>query len=242
MSFPAYMTGLTTGLSLIVAIGAQNAFVMRQGLRNEYVFAVCLACGLSDAVLIVLGVTSFRQIVALLPWFDPIMWYGGSAFLIWYGAGSLSSALLVVRRARGQQGGIIELSADSCDLPRAHMAQSACLSRYGRAARHDLDQISGARGFVRGGHHDRLFPVLLFAWLRRDMAATDLRQTVVLAHTGNADRDYDVDDRRQAVGWDVIPRSQRIVGKGADSGPSLSDRYTPALGPDETIACREPSF
>ena len=93
MSFPAYMTGLTTGLSLIVAIGAQNAFVMRQGLRNEYVFAVCLACGLSDAVLIVLGVTSFRQIVALLPWFDPIMRYGGSAFLIWYGAGSLSSAL-----------------------------------------------------------------------------------------------------------------------------------------------------
>ena len=93
MSFPAYMTGLTTGLSLIVAIGAQNAFVMRQGLRNEYVFAVCLACGLSDAALIVLGVTSFRQIVALLPWFDPIMRYGGSAFLIWYGAGSLSSAL-----------------------------------------------------------------------------------------------------------------------------------------------------
>jgi L-lysine exporter family protein LysE/ArgO len=93
MSFPAYVTGLTTGLSLIVAIGAQNAFVMRQGLRNEYVFAVCLACGLSDAVLIMLGVTSFRQIVALLPWFDPIMRYGGSAFLVWYGAGSLSSAL-----------------------------------------------------------------------------------------------------------------------------------------------------
>jgi L-lysine exporter family protein LysE/ArgO len=93
MNFPAYVTGLTTGLSLIVAIGAQNAFVMRQGLRNAYVFAVCLACGLSDAALIVLGVTSFRQIVALLPWFDPIMRYGGSAFLIWYGAGSLSSAL-----------------------------------------------------------------------------------------------------------------------------------------------------
>ena len=93
MSFPAYVTGLTTGLSLIVAIGAQNAFVMRQGLRNEYVFAVCLACGLSDAVLIVLGVTSFRQIVALLPSFDPIMRYGGGAFLIWYGAGNLSSAL-----------------------------------------------------------------------------------------------------------------------------------------------------
>jgi L-lysine exporter family protein LysE/ArgO len=93
MSFPVYVTGLITGLSLIVAIGAQNALVMRQGLRNEHVFAVCLACGLSDAVLIVLGVTSFRQIVALLPWFVPIMRYGGSAFLIWYGAGNLFSAL-----------------------------------------------------------------------------------------------------------------------------------------------------
>jgi L-lysine exporter family protein LysE/ArgO len=82
-----------TGLSLIVAIGAQNAFVMRQGLLNEHVFAVCLACGLSDAVLIGLGATSFRQIVALLPWFEPIMRYGGSAFLIWYGARNLNSAL-----------------------------------------------------------------------------------------------------------------------------------------------------
>ena len=93
MSFPVYMTGLVTGLSLIVAIGAQNAFVMRQGLRNEHVLAVCLACGLSDALLIVLGVTSFVQIAMLAPWLDAIMRYGGATFLIWYGARSLHSAL-----------------------------------------------------------------------------------------------------------------------------------------------------
>ena len=93
MSFSIYVTGLMTGLGLIVAIGAQNAFVMRQGLRNEHVFAVCLACGLSDAVLIVLGVTSFRQIAVLLPWLDPAMRCGGAAFLIWYGARNLYSAL-----------------------------------------------------------------------------------------------------------------------------------------------------
>ena len=93
MSFPVYMTGLVTGLSLIVAIGAQNAFVLRQGLRNEHVFAICLACGLSDAVLIVLGVTSFLQIAALATWLGPIMRYGGAAFLIWYGASNLYSAL-----------------------------------------------------------------------------------------------------------------------------------------------------
>lgn len=81
------------GLSLIVAIGAQNAFVLRQGLRNEHVFAVCLACALSDTSLIILGVTSLRQIVRWLPWLDPVMRYGGAAFLIWYGAKSLLSAL-----------------------------------------------------------------------------------------------------------------------------------------------------
>lgn len=92
MSFSIYFTGLMMGLSLIVAIGAQNAFILRQGLRNEHVFAVCLACALSDAVLIVLGVTSLRQIAAFLPWLDPVMRYGGTAFLVWYGARSLYSA------------------------------------------------------------------------------------------------------------------------------------------------------
>ncbi len=93
MNFPIYMTGLMMGLSLIVAIGAQNAFILRQGLRREHVFAVCLTCGLSDAVLILLGVTSLRQITTMLPWLDPAMRTGGAAFLIWYGARSLRSAL-----------------------------------------------------------------------------------------------------------------------------------------------------
>jgi L-lysine exporter family protein LysE/ArgO len=92
MDISIFFTGLMMGLSLIVAIGAQNAFVLRQGLRNEYVFAVCLACALSDAILIILGVTSLQRIVGLLPWLDPVMRYGGAAFLIWYGAKSLYSA------------------------------------------------------------------------------------------------------------------------------------------------------
>jgi L-lysine exporter family protein LysE/ArgO len=89
----AFTTGLTMGLTLIVAIGAQNAFILRQGLRNEHVLAVCLACGVSDALLIVLGVTSFRTIAALLPAIDPLMRYGGAAFLFVYGARSLVSAI-----------------------------------------------------------------------------------------------------------------------------------------------------
>ena len=97
MDLSVFMTGLTMGLGLIVAIGAQNAFVLRQGLRNEHVFAVCLACTLSDAVLITLGVSGFRQIAALLPGLDPVMRYGGAAFLVWYGARNLHSALRSTR-------------------------------------------------------------------------------------------------------------------------------------------------
>ena len=89
MSLSVYVTGLLTGLSLIVAIGAQNAFVLRQGLMGEHVFAVAFACSLSDAALIALGVTSFRQIAVMAPWFLPAMRYGGAAFLIWYGARNL---------------------------------------------------------------------------------------------------------------------------------------------------------
>lgn len=93
MGLAVFFTGFTMGLSLIVAIGAQNAFVLRQGLRGEHVFAVCLACAASDAVLILLGVAGFSQIVAMAPWIDPVMRYGGAAFLLWYGARSLRSAL-----------------------------------------------------------------------------------------------------------------------------------------------------
>src|SRR5690554_4564044 len=88
-----FLTGLGMGLSLIVAIGAQNAFVLRQGLKGEHVLAVSLTCAVSDAVLIVIGVTSFERIAVWLPWVDPVMRIGGAAFLAWYGARSMMSAL-----------------------------------------------------------------------------------------------------------------------------------------------------
>ena len=93
MDLSVFFTGMMMGLSLIVAIGAQNAFVLRQGLRGEHVLAVCLACAVSDAVLITLGVTSFGTISLWLPWLMPVMRYGGALFLIWYGVKSLHAAL-----------------------------------------------------------------------------------------------------------------------------------------------------
>ncbi|WP_236951467.1 LysE/ArgO family amino acid transporter [Ketogulonicigenium robustum] len=88
-----FFTGLSMGLGLIAAIGAQNAFVLRQGLRGEHVFAVCLTAALSDMALIALGVGGFGTLVTRLPWLEPVMRWGGAAFLIWYGARSLWAAL-----------------------------------------------------------------------------------------------------------------------------------------------------
>lgn len=87
------VSGFVLGFSLILAIGAQNAFVLRQGLRREHVFAVCLTCAVSDAMLIAAGVAGFGTLAAKLPWFALVMRFGGAAFLIWYGFVSLRSAV-----------------------------------------------------------------------------------------------------------------------------------------------------
>ncbi|MEX0316807.1 MAG: LysE/ArgO family amino acid transporter [Ruegeria sp.] len=89
---PSFVPGFALGFSLILAIGAQNAFVLRQGLRREHVFALCLTCAVSDAVLIAAGVAGFGALAVAVPWFEPVMRYGGAAFLLWYGARSLRSA------------------------------------------------------------------------------------------------------------------------------------------------------
>ena len=138
-----FFAGMTMGLSLIVAIGAQNAFVLRQGLRDEHVFAVCLTCAVSDALLILLGVTSFARIAAWLPWLDPVMRYGGAAFLVWYGAKSLRSALRSTEALTA--GGTAEGERpfqDAAGLPGDHLAEPARLSRHGRPAGHGLDPVS----------------------------------------------------------------------------------------------------
>lgn len=85
LAIPA-LTGFATGFSLILAIGAQNAFVLRQGLARAHVFWLCLLCATSDALLITAGVLGFGAIVTLYPMLPQIMAWGGAAFLIVYGA------------------------------------------------------------------------------------------------------------------------------------------------------------
>lgn len=104
----SYIAGLGTGLSLIVAIGAQNAFVLKQGLIRRHVFWVCLFCAVSDAALILLGVTGMARVTAAAPLLTDAMRWAGAAFLIWYGARSFCAAW------RG--GGVLRPGGDGATL------------------------------------------------------------------------------------------------------------------------------
>ncbi|RFC63769.1 amino acid transporter [Fulvimarina endophytica] len=88
----AFASGFGVGLTLILAIGAQNAFVLRQGIRGEHVAAICLTCALSDAILITFGVAGFRVLTDMAAWLEPVLLVGGAAFLLAYGARSFYSA------------------------------------------------------------------------------------------------------------------------------------------------------
>lgn len=88
------IAGFALGLSLILAIGAQNAYVLRQGLRQSHVLAVVLICAISDATLIAAGVAGFGRLADAAPWLEPVMRYGGAAFLIGYGARAFRAAWL----------------------------------------------------------------------------------------------------------------------------------------------------
>lgn len=88
-----FLSGFAVSFALILAIGAQNAFVLRQGIRREHVGLCVAVCATSDAVLILFGVVSFGWLGTQMPWLGPIMRYGGAAFLLVYGALSFKSAL-----------------------------------------------------------------------------------------------------------------------------------------------------
>ena len=85
-------TGFITSLTLIAAIGAQNAFVLRQGIRGEHVIPVVAVCTVSDIVLITAGIAGFGALVAAHPSIVTVAKLGGAAFLVGYG-------LLAARRA-----------------------------------------------------------------------------------------------------------------------------------------------
>ena len=105
------VAGLLTGLSLIVAIGAQNAFVLRQGLRRSHVGLVVAICALSDVVLIVAGVAGIGVVVDRAPWAVEVVRWLGVVFLTVYGVTSLlrarrPQALAVADGSVDRRGGV----------------------------------------------------------------------------------------------------------------------------------------
>ena len=87
-----FLTGLLLGGSLIIAIGSQNAYVLKQGLLKSHVFLICLICALSDALLITLGTSGVGKIVKEHPdWLKIITWLG-AAYLILFGINSFRAA------------------------------------------------------------------------------------------------------------------------------------------------------
>jgi L-lysine exporter family protein LysE/ArgO len=84
--------GLLTGLTLIIAIGAQNAFVLRQGLAREHVLPVVVICAVSDLVLILAGVAGIGTVIRQAGWVVDVVRWLGVGFLTWYGVSSLLRA------------------------------------------------------------------------------------------------------------------------------------------------------
>ncbi|WP_201527675.1 MULTISPECIES: LysE/ArgO family amino acid transporter [Psychrobacter] len=88
-----YFSGLLLGLSLILAIGSQNAFVLKQGIKREHIFIICLFCAVSDALLISAGVAGFGAVTSQYPQLVTIAKLTGVVFLLGYGLQSLYASV-----------------------------------------------------------------------------------------------------------------------------------------------------
>lgn len=109
-AWAAAIAGLTLGLSLIVAIGAQNAFVLRQGIRREHVLVIVAICALSDITLMVLSIAGTGLVLDAVPWLMTVVRVGGALFLAGYG-------VLAARRALRPQAEALTVDGDADALP-----------------------------------------------------------------------------------------------------------------------------
>ena len=100
----SYVNGILVALGLIMAIGAQNAFVLAQSLRREHHLSVAALCILCDALLVAAGVFGLATVLLSSPTLLAVARWGGAAFLLWYGIKSLRSACSAqgLERQQGQ--------------------------------------------------------------------------------------------------------------------------------------------
>lgn len=93
MALAAFFQGFVLGAGLIIAIGSQNAYVLRQGLKREHVLLICLVCALSDALLITIGVSGTGTLVASSETLLTLVRIGGALFLSVYGVRAAQAAI-----------------------------------------------------------------------------------------------------------------------------------------------------
>ena len=103
---PAFAKGFALSAGLIIAIGAQNMFVLRQGLKREHVWPIVLFCAAADASLIVAGVSGLGSVLAVIPGLSMALSLGGGAFLAWYGVAALRRAASPSGLVLDQQAGL----------------------------------------------------------------------------------------------------------------------------------------
>lgn len=185
------LAGLGLGLSLIVAIGAQNLFVLRQGLRREHVFVVAAICAVSDAALIVLGVSGVGFVLQAVPWLIEAVRWAGAAFLVVYG-------LLAAKRAWRPSGEVLRVAEADPAAPGAGAARGGAASvvRSARAATgapsQDAARTTDRASVLQTASRSRLLPVVMtclaLTWLNPHVYLDTVFLLGTVANSHGADR------------------------------------------------------
>lgn len=180
----AWGKGLATSAGLIVAIGAQNAFLLTQSLKRQFHWPIALLCILFDALMISAGVAGLGVLISQSPLLLEVARWGGALFLLWFGYGAARRALSrnspVHWRQRGSQPALRPAHHHGGDA-----AQPPRLDRYGGAARQHRRAVSGGSAdLVRRGRHHLLGDLVPEPVHRRALAGTPVSSAAGLAGAG----------------------------------------------------------
>lgn len=155
---PPFLRGLTLSLSLIVAIGPQNAFVLRQGLTRRYAGLAALTCSLADTALTTFGVLGVGALLARSPVLVTLGTLAGATFLLWYGWRSFQSA---------RHPGTLQTEGQAAQTPGTVLATAAAFSLLNPHAILDTVILIGgaSAGLGRTGRTAFLLGTILASWL-----------------------------------------------------------------------------
>lgn len=154
---PPFLRGLSLGLSLIVAIGPQNAFVLRQGLTRRHALLAALVCALADTALTTFGVLGVGALLARSPVLVTLGTLAGAAFLLWYGWRSFQSA---------RNPGTLEVEGKTAQTPGTVLATAAAFSLLNPHAILDTVVLIGgaSAGLGETGRTAFLLGTILASW------------------------------------------------------------------------------